>query len=177
VGLGNRPARFVARRLMGDSAGKPGEAAQGAGRLAISGTEGVVVSFAKCCYPIPGDPVIGVFSRGRGLVIHHQACRNLGDLSRHGDRWLDVQWDKEVTGDYAVALRVDVRNRRGVLAVVAAAIADLGSNIDNVRTEDKDGRYTTIDFVVTVSDRSHLARLMRGLRRIPEVIRLSRPLG
>jgi len=176
VGLGNRPARLVARRLAGtESAAQSDD--KTAGRLAISGTEGTVVCFGKCCRPIPGDPIIGAFSRGRGIVIHHHACRNLGELQRAGDRWLDVQWDPEVTGDYPVALRVDVRNRRGVLAVVAAAISDMGSNIDNVRTEDHDGRYTTIDFVVTVTGRRHLAQLMRGLRRIPEVIRLSRPIG
>ena len=176
VGLGNRPARFVARRLLGgEVAWKQEETAPE--RLAITGTEGMVVSFGKCCHPIPGDPIAGTFSRGRGIVIHHQACRNLGEPGRQGDQWLEVRWDAAATGEYPVALRVDVRNRRGVLALVAAAIAEMGSNIDNVRTEDHDGRYTTIDFVVTVTDRGHLARLMRGLRRVAEVIRLSRPIG
>jgi len=176
VGLGNRPARLMARRLVGREAAPRADDNVGA-RVAISGTEGTVVCFAKCCHPIPGDPITGTFSRGRGIVIHHQSCRNLGDIRRGSESWLDVQWDPQVSGDYPVALRVDVRNRRGVLAVVAAAISDLGSNIDNVRTEDHDGRYTTIDFVVTVTGRAHLARLMRGLRRIPELIRLSRPVG
>jgi (p)ppGpp synthase/HD superfamily hydrolase len=176
VGLGNRPARFVARRLLGDDTGTRPDKPEG-GHFAISGTEGMVVCYGKCCYPIPGDPIVGSFSRGRGIVIHHQSCRNLGDLNRQGDQWLDVQWDPAVTGDYPVALRVDVRNRRGVLAVVAAAIADMGSNIDNVRTEDHDGRYTTLDFIVTTTGRQHLASLMRGIRRVPEVIRLSRPIG
>ncbi len=174
VGLGNRPARFVARRLSG-SEGSTEEAS--GGPLAISGAEGMVVSFARCCHPIPGDPVVGTFSRGRGVVIHHQSCGNIGDLRRFGDQWLDVQWDASVSGEFPVALRVDVSNHRGVLAVIAASIADLGSNIDNVRTEDHDGRYTTIDFVVTVTDRGHLAKLMRALRRIPEVIRLFRPIS
>jgi GTP pyrophosphokinase len=178
VGLGNRPARFVARHLLGASGeDKGGETDQeSSAHIAISGTEGMVVSYAKCCHPIPGDPIFGSFSRGRGIVIHHQACRNLSDQKRQGDTWLDVQWDASVSGDFPVALRVDVRNRRGVLAVVASGIAEMGSNIDNVRTLEHDGRYSTIDFIVTVADRDHLARLMRGVRRLPEVIRLSRPI-
>ena len=175
VGLGNRPARFVARRLGGEPQTSPDDA--GGGHLALSGAEGMVVSFAKCCHPIPGDPITGTFSRGRGVVVHHQACGNIGDVRRTGDQWLDVQWDAAPSGDFPVALRVDVSNHRGVLAVIAAAIADMGSNIDNVRTEDHDGRFTTIDFVVSVTDRRHLAKLIRGLRRIPEVIRVSRQIS
>ncbi|MEN8174543.1 MAG: RelA/SpoT family protein [Pseudomonadota bacterium] len=175
VGLGNRPARLIARRLLGEDVAQADSHA--GGELAISGTEGMVVNFAKCCHPIPGDPIVATFSRGRGIVVHHQACPNLASLGKSDDRWLDVRWEEDVSGEFAVAVRVEANNRRGVLATIAAAIAEMGSNIDNVRTEDHDARYTTIDFVLTVSDRDHLARLVRGLRRIPEVIRLSRTMG
>jgi guanosine-3',5'-bis(diphosphate) 3'-pyrophosphohydrolase len=175
IGLGNRMPALVARRLMGDSAGEP--SAESAGKtssLAIKGTEGMVINYGRCCRPIPGDAIVGLFNPGKGIVVHRQECRNLGDFQDQGDKWLDVEWASEPGADFSTEIRVEVGNRRGVLATVAAAIAELGSNIENVQSREKDGMTSTLDFLISVHSRQHLARVMRRLRHIPLVMRISR---
>jgi guanosine-3',5'-bis(diphosphate) 3'-pyrophosphohydrolase len=175
IGLGNRMPALVARRLMGDSAGEPSaEAAGKTSSLAIKGTEGMVINYGRCCRPIPGDAIVGLFNPGKGIVVHRQECRNLGDFQDQGDKWLDVEWASEPGADFSTEIRVEVGNRRGVLATVAAAIAELGSNIENVQSREKDGMTSTLDFLISVHSRQHLARVMRRLRHIPLVMRILR---
>jgi len=178
IGLGNRMALFVARRLVpaGDGEGEAGESAAPSPTrpLAIRGTEGMVVNFARCCRPIPGDPVIGFVSAGRGITIHVETCKNVAEYRDHPEKWLEVQWEDPVEGEFAAEIRVDVANQRGTLATLAAAIAAEGSNIDNVSMEERDGRYSTITFVLSVSSRRHLARIMRRLRANRSVARIQR---
>ncbi len=178
IGLGNRPAVLVARRLVGVEAAeerKPGE--RSPVTLAVKGTEGIVVKFGKCCRPIPGDAIIGTFHRGRGLVIHRQGCPNLGNYPKQGESWLDVHWEEDPRAEFATEIRVAVGNQRGVLATVAAAIAETGSNIENVSIEERDGLSSTLDFVIVVRNRQHLAAIMRNLRSLPRVMRISRAMG
>ena len=176
IGLGNRLAKLVARRLVWarDSSEPGGESA---GSLTIKGTEGMVVSFAKCCGPIPGDPVIAIFSPGRGLVVHHDDCPNLGDFRRQGQSWLDVQWADNVSGEFSTAIRIDAGNQRGMLATIASLIAEEGSNIEDVRSEERDGLSTSLRFVISVRGRKHLAGIIRRLKKIPFVLRLTRVIG
>ncbi|MCG5534788.1 bifunctional GTP diphosphokinase/guanosine-3',5'-bis pyrophosphate 3'-pyrophosphohydrolase [Ectothiorhodospira mobilis] len=179
VGLGNRMAALVARRLCredGDPAGSEREIPPGRQErpLAVKGTEGMVLSFAKCCHPIPGDPIVGVMSAGRGLVIHRDKCRNVAEYRDRPDKWVPVAWSDEVEQEYAAAIRVQTANKRGVLASLAAVIADMGSNIENVSFDERDGQVSTITFTLSVRDRKHLADMMRRLRRVPEVLRISR---
>ncbi len=176
IGLGNRMAKLVARLLVSGEAQPSAEGAS-AGSLTIKGTEGMVVSFAKCCGPIPGDPVVAIFSPGRGLVVHHHDCPNLGDFRRQGQSWLDVQWADEVSGEFSTAIRVDAGNQRGMLATIASLIAEEGSNIDDVRSEERDGLSTSLRFVVSVKGRKHLANILRRLKKIPFVLRISRVIG
>ncbi len=173
IGLGNRPAAIVARRLLpeeaaGDEAGRP------AGALAIRGTEGMVVSFARCCRPIPGDAILGFVTAGRGIVVHRESCKNVAEFRKHPERWVEVRWAERVEGEFAAEVRVDVANQRGVLATIASAIAEMGSNIENVDMEERDGLTTTLSFVLMVRDRRHLARIIRRIRRIQLVMRISR---
>ena len=178
IGLGNRMALLVALRLAGEVGGGAAvSSAPASGPFAIHGTEGMVVKFAKCCRPIPGDPVTALFSPGRGLVVHHEGCPNLTELRKPGGTWLDVRWADGVAGEYPTEIKVEVGNQRGVLATVAAAIAEQGSNIENVRSEDRDGRSATLRFTMAVSGRQQLARIMRRLRTIPAVMRISRVIG
>lgn len=142
--------------------------------LAIRGTEGSVVTYAKCCHPIPGDPILGFVSAGRGIVIHLRGCKNVREFRNSPERWVDVQWEKDVQGFYPVDIRVDTANQRGVLATVAAAIADLESNIENVSITERDGRYSTMMFTVSVKDRVHLAQVMRRIKSIDSVVRIAR---
>jgi guanosine-3',5'-bis(diphosphate) 3'-pyrophosphohydrolase len=175
IGLGNRMPALVARRLVGDGGSEGCEDAPSeTGSFSIKGTEGMVVSYGRCCRPIPGDAIVGLFNPGKGIVVHRQECRNVGDFQSQRDKWLDVEWSGESAADFYTEIRVDVGNRRGALATVAAAIAEMGSNIDNVQLREKDGMTSTLEFLISVHGRKHLARIMRRLRHIPLVMRISR---
>jgi GTP pyrophosphokinase len=177
VGLGNRPAVLVARRVAGEEPEARRVVDQAPASLAVKGTEGLVVRFGKCCRPIPGDAIVGTFHRGRGLVVHRQGCPNLGEYPRQGESWLDVHWEEEAGAEFSTAIRVSVGNQRGVLATVAAAIAEMGSNIEHVAIGERDGLSSTLDFVINVRDRKHLAAIMRRLRALPRVMRIARAMG
>jgi len=176
IGLGNRMAMLVARRLVpldGEAEAKAQEPGHSQ-PLAIRGTEGMVVHFARCCRPIPGDAIVGFISAGRGLVIHTETCKNLADYRSRPDKWIDVEWQKDMQGEFAAEIRVDVSNQKGVLATIAAEISEMESNIENVSIEERNGLDTALNFTITVRDRAHLARVMRGIRKLPAVMRISR---
>ncbi|GAB4347571.1 MAG: bifunctional GTP diphosphokinase/guanosine-3',5'-bis pyrophosphate 3'-pyrophosphohydrolase [Gammaproteobacteria bacterium] len=173
IGLGQRLPELVARRLTAEPDETHGDEGEPP-RVTIKGSEGMVVSYGKCCRPIPGDPVVGFVSIGRGIVIHTENCKNYREGSRRDEKWVDVEWAASTEGDFPVEIRVDVINQRGVLATVAAAISDMGSNIEYVNLDERDGANSTLHFTVTVKDRRHLARIMRRIRAIPQVLRLAR---
>ncbi len=180
IGLGNRMPLLVARSLVGDLI-EPIQTAplvdRQASPLAIKGTEGMVVKFSKCCRPLPGDDIVASFNPGKGLVVHQTTCRNLSDSHKPIGGWLEVDWADELEGEFKTELRVEVGNKRGVLANVAATISDMGSNIQNVRMDERDGLTSTLYFTMTVTDRKHLADIMRRLRLIPPVLRIYRQIG
>jgi len=175
IGLGKRLAAVVARKLLATSEQTQPEAKTGP--IVIRGSEGMAVQFAKCCRPIPGDAIIGSIKKGQGMVVHTHDCPTAARSRIDRDKWLDVEWAPEVGRMFDVSIRVTVVNQRGVLAKVAAAIAEHGSNIDNVSMDEDHSAYTGMQFTLQVSDRLHLARIMRGLRHIPEVIRIARMRG
>jgi GTP diphosphokinase / guanosine-3',5'-bis(diphosphate) 3'-diphosphatase len=175
IGLGSRLAAVVARQLMPAAAESPVKPAAQA--LAIRGTEGVVVNYARCCRPIPGDPILGFISAGRGIVIHTEDCPNVVKYRKHPEQWIDVQWEREIEGVFPVALRIEVKNQRGVLATVAATIAELDANIDTLSIEERDGLNSAMDLTVEVRDRAHLARILRRIRSQEAVIRINRRKG
>ena len=179
IGLGNRPALLVARHLVPPAESGAGvEPVAATGQpLAIRGTEGMVVAYAKCCRPIPGDRILGYVSAGRGVVIHAESCKNVTVFRKHPEKWIEVEWAPGVVGEFAVDIRVEVANQRGALATLAAAIAERGANIENVGIEEHDGMYTAINFTIAVHDRVHLARIMRRLRAVPIVVRIARARG
>jgi GTP pyrophosphokinase len=134
----------------------------------------MAVQFAKCCRPIPGDPIIGFIKKGQGLVVHTHDCPTALKARSDPEKWIEVDWASDTDRTFAVGIRVIAANQRGVLAKVAAAIAEAGSNIDNVSMDDERGIYTALNFTIEVQNRLHLARLMKTLRRIPEVVRIVR---
>ena len=175
VGLGNRMAPLIARQLLGDEIY---ENKKNNGKdslpLTIKGTEGMVIKFPKCCLPIPGDPIRGFVTAGRGIVIHNQTCPNVSEYRNHPEKWVNVEWESNIDTDFATNMRVEVTNQRGVLATIASTIANQDANIIHVGTSDNDDRYTTLKFVIEVRDRHHLAQVMRRLRSIKHVSRISR---
>ncbi|EXI89588.1 MAG: Bifunctional (p)ppGpp synthase/hydrolase SpoT [Candidatus Accumulibacter regalis] len=180
IGLGFRLAGVVARRLLSkEHATLPaGQETPGAS-LVIRGSEGMAVQFAPCCQPIPGDPVIGSIWKGKGLVIHTHDCPAIRKArSAKPAKWIDVEWEPEAGQLFSVRVQVVVQNTLGALGRIATEISSSGTNILNVHMDEKDsGLYTTLHFTIQVADRTSLARLMRSLRRIPEVVRISREQG
>ncbi|MEQ1838532.1 MAG: TGS domain-containing protein, partial [Candidatus Nitrotoga sp.] len=176
IALGRRLNMVVARQLarLGDP-GSP-EHVPLHGVVTIIGTEGLAVQFAKCCRPIPGDPIIGIIQKGHGLIVHTHDCPTLNRGRSGTDEWLDVAWDRHINKAFEVSIKLIVINQRGVLAKAAAAIAEAESNIENVHFT-KDVDYTTLHFTLQVSSRQHLANVMRNLRKIPEVVRITRSKG
>jgi guanosine-3',5'-bis(diphosphate) 3'-pyrophosphohydrolase len=182
IGLGKRLNVMVAHQLMA-MAGEHGErhakhTSKPLGTITIRGTEGMAVQFAQCCRPIPGDPILGFINKDKGLVIHTHDCPAIRKFRVEPERWLDVEWDPDGKRLFKVNLKLAVANQRGMLAKIAAGIADAGSNIDNVSMEDPDdSAYSNVYFTVQVQDRVHLADLMRRLRKIPDVVRINRVKG
>ncbi|MCC5071808.1 RelA/SpoT family protein [Xanthomonas campestris] len=135
-------------------------------KILIDGSERGVISFANCCQPIPGDEIMGYHTAGKGIVVHRLDCPNLAELRKSPERWVPIDWDSNVTGDYDTALVVEVENRTGVLAQLAAAIAQSQSNIERVDYLDRDFNAAVLRFNIQVRDRRHLAEVMRRLRRL-----------
>lgn len=166
VGIGNHIPMMVARALVGSDEHKKIKTGH---PLSIRGTEGAVVSFAKCCLPIPGDSILGFISAGKGIVVHAQACKNLSDYKSKPEKWIDVEWEPDLTRDFSTYIRLLVKNQRGVLATIAATVSDLDSNILNVEIEERDGIHSSMTLTVEVKNRKHLARIMRRLKTIDMV--------
>ncbi len=182
IGLGKRLSGIVARRLAelqmvegehNDVIQKP----KPAGSLLIRGSEGVAVQLARCCRPIPGDPIVGLVKKGQGLVVHTHDCPLLVKSRGERDKWVDVDWEFEPGRSYEVAIRAVASNQPGVLAKLAAAIAEGSANIAHVSMDDERGAYTSLYFTLQVIDRIHLARVMRNMRHVPEVVRINRSKG
>jgi (p)ppGpp synthase/HD superfamily hydrolase len=181
IGLGERLAPLVARRLLPAPAAPTEEGAEAAiaqpAPLAIAGTEGLLVSYARCCFPIPTDPIFAFLSSGRGVVIHRENCVNVEDYRKHPEKWLPVTWQSSPDRLFSSEVRVDVTNRTGVLAAVAAAISSTDTNIDRVSVEERDSDTSELVFELKVHDRKHLARIVRMIRRMPDVQRVTRSIA
>ena len=174
IGLGNRMAYVVAQHLTQGGGGEVPLTVEHGGPLAIRGTEGLVVAYGKCCYPLPGEPVVGHLSSGRGLVVHLEVCRNLAELRERNEALIPVRWAAEVDGEYSVELRVEVEARKGVIAELAAEITDADANIEKINIAERNAHLSTVVIALLVRDRVHLARIMRRLRRLTPVIGLAR---
>ena len=169
IALGNRMPAQVAQILVQDGNDLlplRGDGASSGERILITGTERGVLSFARCCYPIPGDEIMGYISAGKGVVVHRADCRNVADYRKHPERCVPMAWDRHVQGDYRAALKLDVDNKPGVLAQVAAAVAECDSNIDSVEYRERDLQISVMEFGIEVRDRKHLADVIRRVRRL-----------
>jgi guanosine-3',5'-bis(diphosphate) 3'-pyrophosphohydrolase len=168
IALGNRMPAQVAQVLAQDEAPlQPDKSgAVGGEEILITGSERGVLSFARCCYPIPGDPIMGYLTAGKGVVVHRADCRNAAEYRKHPERCVPMAWDRNVHGDYRAALKLDVDNKPGVLAQVAAAVAECDSNIDSVEYRERDLQISVMEFGIEVRDRKHLADVIRRVRRL-----------
>lgn len=174
IGLGHQLAPLVARRLVA-GAEETGEIDDdGTTELFISGAQDMVVSYAKCCYPVPGDAVMGHLSSGRGLVVHRQQCGNLAEFRKQPDKWINVSWEAGIESDFVVAIRVEALDKVGALASVATRISSAGSNIDHVEVVDTDGDASSLQFTIRVRDADHLRRVMKQIDGMPDALLVER---
>jgi len=170
IALGNRMPAQVARLMVHGQDAAPNDAglpaAMNSERIMITGSERGVLSFAACCHPIPGDEIMGYLSAGKGVVVHRADCPNVAEYRKFPERCVPMAWDRNVEGDYRVALRIEVENKPGVLAQVAAAVAESNSNIDAVEYRERDVAVSVMEFAIEVRNRKHLADVIRRIRRL-----------
>jgi guanosine-3',5'-bis(diphosphate) 3'-pyrophosphohydrolase len=173
IGLGNRIAHAVAKIL---ATNKNSGASSGNiySPLMIDSTDGLMISFARCCRPIPGDPIIGHISAGKGLVVHRDTCRNIAELRNNPEKISAVNWAPTVTGEFLADIRVEVQSERGIIASLATRIAELKGNIEQVNVDERDAHNSVIRFCLGVHNRVHLAHIMRRLKLISAVIKITR---
>ncbi|KOO02871.1 bifunctional GTP diphosphokinase/guanosine-3',5'-bis pyrophosphate 3'-pyrophosphohydrolase [Vibrio nereis] len=177
IGLGELMSIVIARRLLGDAEeltevigtdGKPKK------KLPIRGAEGLLLTFANCCHPIPDDHIIAHVSPGRGLVVHRETCPNVRGYQKEPDKYMAVEWSEEYDQEFIAELRVDVQNRQGALAELTNVISKTGSNIHGLSTEERDGRLYTVTVLLTTKDRVHLASIMRRIKAMPQTLKVRR---
>ena len=143
----------------------------------IAGTEGLLVTYARCCFPIPNDPIMAYLSAGRGVMIHRQNCGNLAEYRKQPENWIPVAWEATEGRSFSSEIQLEISNRVGVLAAVAASVAGTETNIDHVMLEERDSECSALTLELQVRDRKHLARIIRTIRRMPEVQRVIRTLA
>lgn len=170
IGIGDRLAPLTARFLAQDY---QKQVTSKQASLEIQGTEGMVMKYGVCCHPIPGDDVMGYMSSGRGVVIHRNNCRNLKTFRKHPTKWLSVSWTNRIDREFSSQIHVETDNKTGVLAEVASTIADSGSNIESVTVSGHEV-HSELIFTLSVTDRIHLANIIRNIRKMKSVHRISR---
>ncbi len=174
IGLGNRMAYIVARRLLPDDSKNLQASCEDDAALAIHGAEGMVLSFAKCCHPIPGDHIVGYISSGRGMVVHLESCNNVAEILDDPKKHLALRWDPVVEGEFPVEIRVEIEHQRGLIATLANAITSCEANIEKISTADRDAQFSIVNLTINVRNRIHLANVMKRVRVIKSVIKVSR---
>lgn len=176
VGLGNRAALLVARQLAKTGGLQEEKITElpPMRPLAIKGTEGIVVVYAKCCRPIPGDAIGGFLKPGEGIEIHEAHCSFLESYRQYPERFISLRWEDKVEGDFPLDIDVEILNQRGGLAALATVISERGSNIQHIHAADCDSRYFIVNLTITVRDRSHLARVLRAIHNLKNVLRVHR---
>ena len=174
IGLGNRVALLTARRLLGRGEGSPGASAEESLPLAIRGTEGMVINFGKCCYPIPGDTIVGHISAGHGVVVHRDNCNNIAEFLGDPERCTPLRWAEDTRGEFSVELLVELENQKGVIAALANRISSLDVNIEKIGMEERDARLSQVRLVIAVANRVNLARIIRRIRTVRSVMKVTR---
>ncbi len=172
IGLGNRIAPLVAMRLTDAQEARP---VPGGRRIAIRGTEGMVVTYARCCRPLPGDEIIGHMSSGKGLVVHRDNCGNIAaELRENPEKCIALAWADAVEREFQVDLRIDIENQRGLMAVLATQVTEADASIESLSLHERDARQAIVLMSINVKNRVHLARVLRRIRHLPAVGKVAR---
>jgi RelA/SpoT family (p)ppGpp synthetase len=180
IGLGNKMPFLIAKRLRQDDAQvaltlNDNHKSKGSKTpLIIKGTEGMIVTLAKCCRPIPGDPIVGFFNPGKGIVVHQNECNNIQEVRKRHTSWLEVAWSSNTNSEFSAGIRLEVLNQPGTLAMITSTISKMKSNIENVNISHQDAQVSIDLITLSVRDRVHLAAIMRELKKLSPVLKLSR---
>ena len=175
IGLGNQLAYIAANAMTPDTDTKPSNKQSIYSPVTIDRADGMMISFARCCRPIPGDPVIGHMSAGKGLVVHLENCKNIIELREESpEKVTAINWSSMVTGEFLVDIKVQVESERGLIASMATRISEQGANIEQIHVDEKDAHNSVIRLTLGVSDRIHLANIMRRIKSIRSVIKITR---
>lgn len=174
IGLGKRMAYVVVRRLLDEKDTQVDTDSSQEGSMIIHGTEGMVVSFARCCHPIPDDSILGHISFGSGIVVHRDTCRNLTGIRDNPEKCVTLSWADAVEGEFSLNLRLEIEHQRGIIARIATLAAEIDVGIERISVDERDARISTLTLGILIKNRVHLARLMKKLRLIPEVNRVVR---
>jgi len=176
IGSGDVSAHLAAQKLLSaDSPDYQAITVEGAGPVTIAGGEGLVVSYGRCCSPLPGDHIVGQMTPGKGFVVHIETCRNLSEVRRRSAHEITpARWTSQVEGEFPAMLRVNVRRRKGIMAEIAAEITSSDAGVESINVEERNAEISTVNVGITVRSRDHLAKLMRRLRRITAVINVAR---
>ncbi len=179
IGLGNRMAYVIAKILVSNSDKSPQKARiDNSKPIYIRGAESLVVTYGKCCHPIPGDPVIGHVSAGRGMVIHVESCQNINDIRQNNpDKILDVEWDKNVPGEFSVELYIESTRFKGMIAHIATCIAIEDGNIEKISIEEQNAKFFVAQLLINVKNRLHLANIIKKIRIIKGILSIHRRKG
>ncbi|WP_394176223.1 bifunctional GTP diphosphokinase/guanosine-3',5'-bis pyrophosphate 3'-pyrophosphohydrolase [Thalassotalea litorea] len=175
IGLGNALSIGVARRLTGDFTSDNDEPVYGKAKMPIKGSEGMLVTYGKCCHPIPGDDIVAYISSGKGLMVHQDGCRNIGGREKELGKFFPVKWDPDVDNEFIALLRVEIINHQGVLAKLTSVISQCESNIRTLNTEEKDSNLYLISIELTCRNRVHIANIIRKIKIMPDVQKVIRP--
>ena len=176
IGLGNQMSFVITKALLADN-NEPFEEPDSHVPLAIRGTEGMVVTFAKCCKPIPGDPIIGHISAGKGIVVHVEGCRNMHEFRDKPEEIMTINWDPNVFDEFSVELRVELEHEKGIIATLASTITNADANIERMNMVERDAALSTVNIVLSVRDRVHLAAVIKRLRSIRSISKITRARG
>jgi (p)ppGpp synthase/HD superfamily hydrolase len=174
VGLGERHAPLVSKILL-ENPSTDSSGTTISSPLTIAGTENLIISYARCCHPIPGDAIMGYLSTGRGIIVHRTVCGNLSEFRKQPDKWVAVNWEETIEHEFSAEITTEILNQPGALAEIAARIGDTGSNIEQVSINDRQEKeYADLTFLILVRDRIHLARVIRRIRSMQVVKKISR---
>lgn len=176
IGLGNQMPALMARRLLGEKNRLWRRSSRKSKSLPIKGTEGLAITYAKCCCPIPGDQIVGVMNPGKGLVVHRDRCNNMRQSVRHKNMQILLEWssDRPPEQEFPAAIRVRVQHKRGMLAVIAGQIAKTQTNIENISFTEPAGAVATMTLVISVTDDKHLKKVMSDIRIVSKSIQVER---
>jgi RelA/SpoT family (p)ppGpp synthetase len=176
IGLGNRMPHLVAHHLapINDNVPELPKKSKRKSSISIRGTEGMVLTYGKCCHPIPGDPIIGHVSAGRGMVVHTETCKNIIEILNNPEKCMYLRWSRHIEGDFQTELRIELENVRGMMAILAAKIADAEVNIDKISMEDREANFCVVNLTLSVKDRVHLAHVMKRIRTIKGINKVIR---